>query len=159
MSQEGIIVRRLREEDLDAVIAIDARNTGRRRSEYLKLKMTESLTRSGIGISLAAELDGIFTGFLLARVYYGEFGLVEPAAVLDTLGVHPDFQRRGVGAALLDQLRIDLRGLRVPVLRTEVSWDTPELMSFFHHEGFRPAERFCLDLDLTRARPEEPLPG
>lgn len=149
-NEPEVLVRRLREEDLEAVIGIDARTTGRRRTEYLRLKISESLARSGICLSLAAEIDGIVTGFLLGRVYYGEFGLVEPAAVLDTLGVHPDFQRRGVGAALLDQLRTDLRGLRVPVLRTEVLWDSPDLITFFHHEGFRPAERLCLDLDLSR---------
>lgn len=145
---ETIVVRRLRPEDLEAVITLDARITKRRRSEYFKLKLKQSLAESGIVISLAAELDGLFAGFLLARVYYGEFGIMEPVAVLDTLGVHPDFQRHGVGAALLDQVRTDLSGLGVPRLQTEVSWDDPGLLVFFHHQGFRPASRFCLDLAL-----------
>lgn len=146
---EQVVVRRLRPEDLEAVIALDARITKRRRSEYFKLKLRQNLEESGIVISLAAELDGIFSGFLLARVYYGEFGLMEPVAVLDTIGVHPDFQRHGVGAALLDQVRTDLAGLGVPRLQTEVSWDDPGLLTFFRHQGFRPAARFCLELDLT----------
>ena len=150
---EPVVVRRLRPEDLEAVIALDARITGRRRSEYFKLKLKQSLEETGIVISLAAELEGIFSGFLLARVYYGEFGLMEPVAVLDTIGVHPDFQRHGVGAALLDQVRTDLAGLGVPRLQTEVSWDDPGLLTFFHHQGFRPAARFCLELDLTRRTP------
>jgi GNAT superfamily N-acetyltransferase len=85
-------------------------------------------------------------------VYYGEFGALEPAAVLDTLDVHPDFRGRGVAAALVRQLRTNLAGLGVARLRTEVDWDTPELLTFFAHEGFRPAPRFCLELDLTVRR-------
>ena len=147
-----VIVRRLKSQDLEAVVRIDEKLTGRRRSEYFKLKLNENLAATGIVVSLAAELDGLFVGFLFARVYYGEFGLLEPAAVLDTFGVPPEFRGRGVGRALLRQLMTDLGGLGVPTLRTEVSWDDPELITFFQHHGFRPAERFCLDLDLTRRR-------
>ena len=154
VEMEKVVVRRLRPEDLEAVIALDARITGRRRSEYFKVKLRQNLGETGIVISLAAELDGIFAGFLLARVYYGEFGLMEPVAVLDTIGVHADFQMQGVGAALMEQVRTDLSGLGVARLRTEVSWDDPRLLSFFHHRGFRPAARFCLDLDLTQRTPE-----
>jgi GNAT superfamily N-acetyltransferase len=151
-NQNEVIVRRLKPGDLDQVIHLDAKLTGRRRTEYFKLKLNENLAATGIVVSLAAELDGLFTGFLLARVYYGEFGLLEPAAVLDTFGVHPDFRRRGIGKALFSQLMTDLRGLGVPRLRTEVSWDDPDLLTFFQHEGFRPAARLCLDLDLTLRR-------
>jgi len=148
--KETILVRNLRPEDLDAVTALDARNTGRRRREYLRLKLDESLSEAGIRVSLAAELQGVFGGFLLARVYHGEFGILEPEAVLDTIGVHPDFQGRGVGSALLEQLRTNLSGLGVPRLRTEVGWDDTALLTFFQHEGFRPAPRFCVELDLNR---------
>ncbi len=146
--ESRIVVRGLRPDDLDAVIAIDERNVGRRREEYFRIKLEQNLTETGIKVSLAAELDGRVCGFLLARVFYGEFGRMEPAAVLDTIGVDPDCQGRGVGSALLRQLRTNLLGLGVPRLQTEVSWDNPDLLTFFHHEGFRPADRICLDLDL-----------
>ncbi len=149
---EAVHVRGLRPDDFDAVVAIDAKNVGRRRDEFFRVKLAENLAATGVRISLAAELqdgrDRLFVGFLLARVFYGEFGRTEPAAALDTLGVHPDFQGRGVGAALLDQLRKNLRGLGVGSIQTEVSWDDPRLMSFFQHEGFRPAARLALDLKL-----------
>lgn len=148
LDESKVVVRRLLPADFEAVVALDARLVGRRRTEYFKLKLDQSLAQSGIVVSLAAELDRCFVGFLLVRVFYGEFGILEPVAVLDTLGVHPDFRGRGVGAALLDQLRTDLRALGVARLQTEVSWDDPELLTFFHHQGFRPAARLCLDLAL-----------
>ena len=74
--------------------------------------------------------------------------------MLDTVGVHPDFQGQGVGRALLRQLYVNLRGLGVGSLRTEVGWDAQELIRFFHREGFQPAPRLSLELDLS-APPRE----
>jgi ribosomal protein S18 acetylase RimI-like enzyme len=151
---ETVTVRNLRPEDLEAVISLDAKLTGRRREEFFRISLQQHLVESGIKISLAAELDGVFCGFLLARVYYGEFGTMEPAAVLDTIGVNPDFRQQGVGSAMVRQLRLNLGGLGVARLQTEVGWDNQELLAFFNHEGFRPAQRFCLDLDLTLPQPD-----
>lgn len=152
LEQDEIMVRRLRPTDLEPVIALDAKIVGRRREEFYKLKLKVALAETGIEVSLAAELDGVFVGFLLAKVYYGEFGTLEKVAVLDAMGVHPDFKRRGVGAALIDQLRTNLLGLGIPKLQTEVGWDNPEMLGFFNRQGFRPAARLCLDLDLEKTR-------
>ena len=149
---EEVLVRRLRPDDLNAVITLDSKVTGRRREEYFKLKLKQALSDTGIEVSLGAELDGLFVGFLLARVYYGEFGALERVAVLDTMDVNPDFRGRGVGTALLDQLRVNLLGLGIGTLHTEVSWSSPGLLSFFNREGFAPAPRYCLDLDLEKTR-------
>ncbi|HEX5131345.1 MAG TPA: GNAT family N-acetyltransferase [Candidatus Krumholzibacteria bacterium] len=149
-----VVVRNLRPADLDAVIALDAKNVGRRRDDYFRVKLQQNLAETGIKVSLAAEVDGAFAGFLLARVYYGEFGQTEPVAVLDTIDVNPAFRGQGVGNALLEQLRTNLAGLGVGCLRTEVGWDELPLIGFFQHAGFHPAARLCLDLDLTGPRSE-----
>ena len=148
----AVSVRRLRPADLEQVVALDARNTGRRREEFFKVKLAQNLAEAGIEVSLAAEVDGTFAGFLLARVFYGEFGTMHPAAVLDTFEVHPGCRGQGVGRALMDQLRTNLLGLGIPTLQTEVAWDNQQLLSFFHHLGFQPAPRICLVQDLEAAR-------
>ncbi len=145
---ERVVVRGLRPEDLEPVIALDAKNTGRRRELFFKLKLQQNLVESGIKVSLAAELDGCFCGFMLARVYYGEFGSPEPVAVLDTLDVTPDFRRQGVGTSLVRQLCKNLTSLGVSRLQTEAGWNDPELLGFFNRQGFRLANRLCLDLDI-----------
>jgi ribosomal protein S18 acetylase RimI-like enzyme len=149
---QEVFVRNLRPRDLEAVTALDAKIIGRRRDEYFRIKLKQALADTGIMVSLAAEIDDSLVGFLLGRVYYGEFGSMEQVAVLDTMGVHPDFRGRGVGSALLDQLRTNLHGLGIPKLQTEVSWNNPELLAFFNRRGFEPAPRFCLDLDLEKTR-------
>src|SRR5688572_3825488 len=101
---QDVRVRNLAPADLAAVIELDANVTGRRRLEYFENKLAQALHETGVRVSLAAEVDGAFAGFLLARVWYGEFGALEPFAVLDTLGVHPGLAGRGVGRALLAQV-------------------------------------------------------
>lgn len=149
---QRVNVRGLRPEDLEPVIALDAKIVGERREEYFRLKLQQNLLETGIKVSLAAEYEGLFAGFLLARVHYGEFGAPEKVAVLDTLGVHPDFRRHGVGDALLDQLATNLLGLGVTSLQTEVAWKDTDLVAFFQREGFVPAQRLCVDLDLEARR-------
>lgn len=148
----AIPVRRLAPKDLEGVIALDARITGRRREAYFQVKLAQALADTGIEVSLAVDQDGRLAGFLLARVWYGEFGEAEPVAVLDTIGVDPSQADKGIGRALLRQLRLNLQALGIQRLQTEVAWSNPRLLSFFHHQGFEPAPRFCLDLDLERAR-------
>lgn len=145
---QEVTVRRLRPDDLEAVIAIDQEITGRRREEFFKLKLEQALSRTGVEASLGAEVDGRLKAFLLCWVFYGEFGQAEPFAVLDTLGVHPDFRGRGVGHAMLDQLRINLLGLNISCLQTQVSWHDHALIAFFSREGFAPARRIAMDLEL-----------
>jgi len=151
-ARDLVLVRNLARPDLDAVVAIDAASAGRRRERFLALKFDQAFADTGLTVSLAAECDDHVVGFLLARVYYGEFGVVEPTAVMDVIGVHPDYRGRRVATALIDQLRTNLLGLGIPTLQTEVPWDNPDLMAFFQHEGFTVAPRICLDLDLERTR-------
>jgi len=147
-----VLVRSLQPADLEAIVGIDAASVGRRRERFLAQKMTRALADTGIAVSLVALLDDHVVGFALARLDYGEFGVVEPAAVLDVFGVHPDYRGRHVAAALVDQLRTNLLGLGIPTLQTEVQWSSPDLVTFFQHEGFTIAPRLCLDLDLARTR-------
>jgi len=149
---DEITVRGLEPGDLERVIALDAKNVGRQRGEYFKLKLKQNLAETGVKISLAAEIDGAFCGFLLARLYYGEFGAPEPTAVLDTFAVHPDFHRRGVGTALINQLCTNLAGFGVSTVQTQVDWRDRDLLAFFGDRGFRLANRLCLDLDLDPTR-------
>ena len=152
---DSVVVRRLRPDDLENVIALDARIVARRREQYFRVKLDMAVKETGVEISLAAEVDGLFVGFLIARVFYGEFGITEPAAVLEVLGVDPEFRGRGVARELVRQLRTNLLGLGVRKIQTEVSWDDQPMMAFFHREGFAPAMRFCLDLDCDAHRRRE----
>jgi ribosomal protein S18 acetylase RimI-like enzyme len=81
----------------------------------------------------------------MARVDFGEFGRIEPTAVIDTIGVDSDYRRQGIGRALLSQLLVNLATLRVERIRTEVDWRDRDLLAFLDSCGFAPSQRLCLD--------------
>jgi ribosomal protein S18 acetylase RimI-like enzyme len=137
------------ENDLRALVAIDRRITGNDRAAYFQRKLTEALTESDVRISLVAELDSVPVGFIMARVDLGEFGRVETTAVIDTIGVDPDYRNRGVGRALISQLLMNLGTLRVEKLRTEVEWQDHDLLTYLDRNGFLPSQRLCFDQPLA----------
>jgi predicted N-acetyltransferase YhbS len=151
LETDGIPVRVLRAQDLEALLEIDRKIVGRSRREYLARKLESSLRDSAVQISLAAELQGRVAGFLMGSLYYGEFGLPEPVAILDTLEVDPDLRNRRVASALLRQLVLNLRALGIERVQTEVDWTQGDLLAFFAQSGFVPAPRFCLELRLGPA--------
>ena len=155
LETDSIPVRTMREDDLDAVVSIDAAATGRRRPRYFELMLQRAVKQAGLQISLAAELGGQVAGFLIGSLYYGEYGVMEPSASIDAIGVHPRFRGRHVGKALMRQLRLNLEALQIIALRTEVSWNDFELLAFFKSEGFAPGSRLCLECTLDPTAPRE----
>ena len=145
LARDEIPVRAMKESDLPVIVAIDRKIVGRDRLEYFKEKVQEALFESGVRVSLVAERDGRPVGFVMARVDLGEFGRFEPNAVLDTIGVDPDYRNQGVGRALLSQLLANLCTLRIERVRTEIDWRNVELLTFLDHCGFVPSQELCFD--------------
>jgi len=148
LETDEVLVRTMREQDLDAVVAIDAKATGRRRPSYFELMLQRAVKQAAMQVSLVAELEGRTAGFLIASLYYGEYGVLEPSASIEAISVDPAARGRHVGRALMRQLRLNLGALHIATLRTEVSWDDFDLLSFFRHEGFVPSNRLCLERSL-----------
>jgi len=149
LSRDRIPVRAMKESDLDKLVEIDSRITGRNRSGYFERKLQEALHESDVRVSLVAEIDGDPVGFIMAKVDFGAFGRIEPVAVLDTIGVDPNAQHRGVGHALLSQLLMNLSTLRVERIRTELGWAEHDLLRFLERCGFQPSQMLCLQHDLA----------
>ncbi len=148
-ARDRISCRSLRESDLPVLVKIAAKTTGLDQAAYLSRKLAEALRDSGVRISLAAEIDDHVVAFIMANMDFGEFGITEPAAVLDTLVVDPDFAHQEVGSALLSQLLANLRSLRVERIRTEVRWNQLDLLAFLGRNGFRPSQQLALSRRLA----------
>lgn len=148
LSRDRFPVRSLREEDLEGVVRIDSKLTGRDNSSYYEQKFREMLVETGIRVSLVAEESDTVAGFVMARLDYGEYGKADQAAVIDTIGVHPVYKRTGVGHALLSQLLINLSNLKVDSVRTQVSWKNFDLQQFLFAKGFAPSQRLVLIKNL-----------
>ena len=145
---DGVLVRDLRETDLSAIVKIDRASTGRVREDYYRAKVKAAVSEPTLKTSLVAVLDDHVVGFLVARLFYGEFGHTEAIAMIDSVGVDPAYRKKHVGQAMLRQLTMNLRALHVERIETQVDWDQFDLLSFLARNGFRPAARMCLEHKL-----------
>jgi len=153
-------IRVLDESDLDAVVEIDKRVLGKERRVFWKRKIAYA------GIyprpALVAEVEGKILGFILGYVSGWEFGVPDTVGWIDTLGVDPAFQHRGIGRALfnalieifknsgrqgtLDTEEREVEG--VNVVYTLTSWSDWDLLQFYHAMGFKKGEMLNLELKI-----------
>ncbi len=145
LARDRVEVQLLTTADESAVARIDRHLTGYDRTEYLDTALREALEASAVRVSLSARVEGVIAGYAMARTDLGDYGRTEPVAVLDTIGVDPAFARRGVGAALLSQLLVNLAALRVERVETVVARENFDLLSFLYRAGFGPSQRLAFE--------------
>lgn len=143
LARDGADLRSMTEADLPAIVRIDRLLTGRDRGEYMRAQFAETLADSAIRVSLVARLDDTVVGYLMARTDLGDFGRTEPVAIIDTIGVDPEYAHRGVGRALLSQLMVNLGALRVERVETILSPRDLALLGFLTDCGFLPSQRLA----------------
>ncbi|MBI3367002.1 MAG: GNAT family N-acetyltransferase [Burkholderiales bacterium] len=143
LSRDRADVRPMTPADLREIVRIDRGITGRDRTRHIAGLLAEAMGDSALRVSLTARLDGAIVGHLMARADLGDFGRTEPVAVIDTLGVDPDYAHRGVGHALLAQLFANLGALHIERAETLVLSSNLALLGFFQSAGFRPSSRLA----------------
>lgn len=66
---EKVTIRRLRPDDFARVVAADTKLVGRDRTKFFETVLEGNLQETVIQVSLATEFEGIFAGYLPARVW------------------------------------------------------------------------------------------
>jgi GNAT superfamily N-acetyltransferase len=127
--------------DLQQILRIDRAITGRDRSGYIEGRLAEAMEDSAVRISLVGRLDGAIVCFIMARADLGDFGRTQPVAILDTIGVDPEYAQRGLGRTLVSRLFDYVTELRVGRVETVVKVADVALLGFFQSVGFVPAQR------------------
>jgi ribosomal protein S18 acetylase RimI-like enzyme len=143
LARDSADLRSMTFDDLPAIVRIDRQLTGRDRSDYMRAQLAEAMDDSAVRISLTARRDDTVVGYLMARTDLGDFGRTEPVAVIDTIGVDPDYTHRGVGHALLSQLFVNLGALRVERVETIIAPSDLPLLGFLYECGFAPSQRLA----------------
>jgi len=139
-------MRVMRREDLDAVSNIDELVTKNDRRVYYQRKIESVVSNPhNINSSLVAEVDGKIVGFIMGDVYFGEFGIPETSATIDTIGIAPDFQNHGIAQDLIDQFLTNMKGVGVRKVYTLVNWGDFKLKRFFTRHKFVPSKRINLE--------------
>jgi len=135
--------RSMQQSDLAAIVKIDRKITGNEHQNYYQQKLTEAFDESAVRVSLVAEQDDHVVGFAMARVDFGEFDRIEPAAVLDSIAVDPDFTHHLIGTALLSQLLANLSALQIEQVRSEADAEHFEVLRFLQRNGFALSQRLA----------------
>jgi ribosomal protein S18 acetylase RimI-like enzyme len=150
MNKSAITFRLMKADDLEAVVGIDEKILESSRSEYFEMKFEMLFeSRDYLPTSLVAEeQDGRVVGFVMGTLYMGEFGIFQEQATLDTIGVDPDYQKRGIGERLLDEFMDHLRSLGVKRVSTLVDSEDSKLTHFFGANRFSPSRTINLERKL-----------
>jgi ribosomal protein S18 acetylase RimI-like enzyme len=146
-SLKNVMIRTLKKDDLNAIVGIDERVLGENRRNYWERKLELMNDRSS-QISLVAEVEGEVQGFILGDVSGWEFGVPETVGWIDTIGIDPAYQKKGLATALSRELIQNLRALRVKTIYTLVSWNDWDLLQFFHAMGFTRGDMINLELKI-----------
>src|SRR4030065_2926061 len=107
---ENVNIRPLRKEDLDAIVEIDEKVLGEKRRDYWEKKL-QMMDDKASQVSLGAEVQGKVLGFILGDISGWEFGVPDTIGWIDTMGVDPVHQKKGLGTALARELIQRLKGV------------------------------------------------
>jgi len=133
-NNQEILVREMKVEDIERVLAIDTKITGNDRAVTYS-----TLPRSDLGgeldISYVAEVGGQIVGFLLGRMGDSP-DQAEGCFLLDMIGVDPDYRRQGIGRKLIQAFEEGCREKGACSIRVMVSWHDWWLLSFLSSMGF-----------------------
>ena len=144
-----LVIRNLKEDDLDRVIHIDSLTTGYPRNPYFERKFRRIFGEdSQLLLSLVAEMEGRVIGYIMGEANTCEYGIPEPVASVDTLGVDTAYKRLGVGSILLEEYCGMAIKAGVELMTTLISQDYPEIVEFFKSQNFQPAEMVALERKL-----------
>jgi predicted N-acetyltransferase YhbS len=146
-SFKNLRIRLLKNEDLEAIMRIDEKVLGEQRKDYWERRLA-LINAPSSQISLVAEVDNRVVGFILGDFSGWEFGVPNTIGWIDTIGVDPDYQKKGLATSLAHDLISRLKGLGVKTIYTLVSWDDWDLLQFFHAMGFTRGDMINLELKI-----------
>lgn len=151
MNKSAITIRLMKVDDFAAVVRIDEKVLKASRPEYYQLKFEEFVQSTDrVPTSLVAEEEGgTVVGFVMGELFLGEYGISQEAT-LDTIGVDPDYQHKGVGEQLIKEFMDHLIALGVRKINTLVDSNDSKMMHFFSANQFSPSKTVYLERSLHR---------
>ena len=140
-----VSLKSLSSSHVECIIEIDRRIFGKRRQSFWKKKV--SAVESNVSpTGIVAELDNKVIGFILGEISGWEFGIPASVGWIDTIGVDPKYQKRGVAKALMGELINNFRKSGVKNIYTLVNWSDWDLLQFFRRMGFTRGDMINLEL-------------
>jgi ribosomal protein S18 acetylase RimI-like enzyme len=147
LSSKLPVIRAMAIRDLDRIVEIDTKVLGQSRSDYWEMKL-ELLEKQSPMAPLVAELDGKVIAFVIGYGSGWEYGVPQSIGWIDTIGVDPDYQRKGIAKLLLTEMVTNLKKVGVEKVYTFVNWRDWRLLQFFDAMGFKKGDMINLELKI-----------
>ncbi|MCK6421840.1 MAG: GNAT family N-acetyltransferase [Aquabacterium sp.] len=146
--EPAVVVRPVRNEDIEAVIGIDTLVTGHEKRAYWR----SVFRRYGTGLEsasqfLVADHGGEVLGFVIGEVRDWEFGS-PPCGWVFVINVTPKVRQTGVGAQLLEAVCAGFRREGVRTVRTILARENTLILSFFRSQGMTTGPFIPLEMSL-----------
>jgi ribosomal protein S18 acetylase RimI-like enzyme len=145
---DKLTVRQLKKDDLDYIVDIDTKVLGETRRDYWVTKIVKQAETRPPDASLVSEIDGKVVGFILGEASGWEFKVPNNIGWIDTIGIDPDYQNRGIAKVLANALITNLKRYDVDTIYTLVNWNDWDLLQFFHAMGFSRGDMINLVLKV-----------
>jgi len=131
-------IRKLTTRDIDSVMKIDEKITGKPQEAYWAGKIASYLSREP-DACLAAEIENKVVGFLLGDIRGWEY-TIPLCGWIDIMGVDINYQGKGVGKMLVESLFEYFKSSGVETVMTVVDWNDGDLIDYFRSHGFERGE-------------------
>ena len=141
-------IRNAIEGDVDAVISLDKVTTKEAKPEYWQGIFSHYVRDSRKDrLFLVAEAKGKVVGFIVGEVRAWEFGS-PPCGWVFALTVSPDAREHGIGKRMFDEIAARLKEAGISTVRTMVTRDDKQTLSFFRGMGMRTGSYIELEKEL-----------
>jgi ribosomal protein S18 acetylase RimI-like enzyme len=135
-----VFIRNICKEDLAAIVEIEDRTTGVSRRDYWEKRIDLYEAVRPYWASVVAEVDNRVVGFLFGRAGELEFGLADPVAWIETVGVDPAYRRQGIAAKMVEQFNLSADEHQIYTVFTLVAKNNNDMEQFFAKLGFAQGE-------------------
>ncbi|TDI56785.1 MAG: N-acetyltransferase [Alphaproteobacteria bacterium] len=137
-TEAPLLVRRASADDIERVIALDARITGLAKADYWRDVFERygqrRLEERFFLVAESEQLGAAVLGFVVGEIRAWEFGSA-PCGWVFALSVDPDARLQHIGERLFEAISEEFHRAGIGKLRTMVARDNPLHMTFFRSEG------------------------
>ena len=147
MPPDPITIRPIRDSDLAAVVALDARTTGESKADYWRAAFDRYVATTDQACAFAAVRGVEVVGYVMGEVRSWEFGS-PPCGWVFAVNVAPVCREAGIGTELFAAADAAFRKAGVKSIRTMVARDATLLMSFFRAQGMTAGPFVELELPI-----------
>lgn len=144
----AIVIREVTEDDLGAIIDIDAQNSSLAKPQYWRDAYDRYQGHKNSRFFLVAEQRDQVIGFVLGEIRAWEFGS-PPCGWVVVIGVKKDERLEGIGSNMMVRLCDHFRNAGITKIRTMVARQDHELLAFFRSQGLMAGPYQQLEMEIS----------